>query len=83
MNLTSFGTGPIAAQGKAVLNAVNAKEGLVGQWRGQSKAASSAEAAPDVKEKFAALTKRVEEADAKIREAATPKKLHFELIPAN
>ena len=83
VNLTSFGTGPIAAQGKAVLNAVNAKEGLVGQWRGQSKAASSAEAAPDVKEKFAALTKRVEEADAKIREAATPKKLHFELIPAN
>ena len=83
VNLTSFGTGAIAAQGKAILSAVSAKEGLVGQWRGQSKAASSAEAAPDVKEKFAALTKRVEEADAKIREAATPKKLHFELIPAN
>ncbi|MST94864.1 MAG: hypothetical protein EXS33_06295 [Pedosphaera sp.] len=83
VNLTGFATGPIAAQGKAVLAAVNAKEGLVGQWRGQSRAAIAAEAAPELKEKFAALTKKVEEADGKIREAAKPQKLHFELVPAN
>ena len=82
VNLTGFATGPIAAQGKAILSAVNTKEGLVGQWRDQAKAANAAEAAPELKEKFAALTKTVEEADAKIREAAKPKKLHFELIPA-
>ena len=83
VNLTTFATGPIAAQGKAVLAAVNAKEGLVGQWRGQSRAAIAADAAPELKEKFAALTKKVEEADGKIREAAKPQKLHFELVPAN
>jgi lysophospholipase L1-like esterase len=81
VNLTSFGKGPIAAQGKAVLSAVSAKEGLVGQWRGQSKAATAAGAAPELKEKLAELTKKVEEADAKIRDAAKPKKLHFELVP--
>ena len=33
-------------------------------------------------EENAALTKKVEEADEKIREAARPQKLHFELAPA-
>jgi len=36
-----------------------------------------------LKDKLVALTKKVEEADAKIRDAAKPKKLHFELVPAN
>lgn len=58
VNLTGFATGPIAAQGKAVLAAVNAKERLVGQWRGQSRDAIAAEAAPELKEKFAVLTKK-------------------------
>ena len=43
VNLTAFGSGkvanPIAAQGKAVLAAVSTRAGLVGQWRGMSKAA--------------------------------------------
>jgi lysophospholipase L1-like esterase len=73
---------PIAAQGKAILDAVAAKEGLVGQWRGLSKQANAAGAAADLKDKLAAQTEKVLEADAKIREAAKPQKLHFELSPA-
>lgn len=83
INLTAYGQGPIAAQGKAVLAAVSAKEGLVGQWRGMSKAAIAPEAPQDAKEKLVAVTKKVEEADAKIREAAKPQKLHFELTAGN
>ncbi len=82
VNLTTFGAGPIAAQGKAVLSAVTAKEGVVERWRGQSRTASVTGAAPDLKEKLAELTKQVEAADAKIRDAAKPKKLHFELVAA-
>ncbi len=82
VNLTMFGTGAIAAQGKAILAEVGAKEGLVGQWRGQARAATAPDATAEVKERFAALTKQVEAADAKIRAAAQPKKLHFELVPA-
>jgi lysophospholipase L1-like esterase len=74
VNLTAYGQGPIAAQGKEILAAVDAKEGLVGQWRGQSKAAA--------RDKLDELTKKVEEADAKIRAAARPRKLHFELVAA-
>lgn len=81
VNLTSFGQGAIAAQGKAILAEVGAKEGLVGQWRGQARTATAPDAPADVKERFAALTKQVEAADAKIRAAAQPKKLHFELTP--
>jgi lysophospholipase L1-like esterase len=82
VNLTAYGKGPIAEQGKEVLEAVKAKEGLVGQWRQLSKTASAAEAPADAKEKLAAMTKKVEEADGKIREAAKPKKLRFTLTPA-
>ena len=89
VNLTAFGpipqakeVNPIAAQGRAVLAAVSAKEGLVGQWRGLSQRAHAAGAAPELKEQLAALTKKVEESDEKIREAARPGKLHFELSPA-
>ena len=51
-------------------------------WRGLSKAASAQDATDKAKEDLAAQTKKVEEADAKIREAAKPRKHHFELAPA-
>ncbi|GDY19935.1 hypothetical protein LBMAG56_12800 [Verrucomicrobiota bacterium] len=82
VNLTGFGQGAIAAQGRAILAEVNNKEGLVGQWRGQSRAAAAPGAPADAKERLAALTKQVEAADAKIRAAAQPKKLRFEVAPA-
>jgi lysophospholipase L1-like esterase len=81
VNLSAYGPGPIAGQGKEILAAVSGKEGLVGQWRGQSKAATAADATAEAKFKFAELTKKVEEADGKIREAAKPRKLHFEVVP--
>jgi hypothetical protein len=88
VNLTTFGSdpasklaNPIAAQGKAVLAAVSARAGLVGQWRGQSKAAHADKAPVDLMAKLNALTKAVADADERIREAAQPKKLHFELSP--
>ena len=80
VNLTAYGKGPIAAQGKEVLGAVGAKEGLVGQWRGQSRLASTADSPADARERLAALTKQVEAADAKIREAARPRKLRFTIV---
>jgi hypothetical protein len=88
VNLTAFGAAPqakdvspVIAQMRAVLAAVNAKEGIVGQWRGLSQKAHAAGADPALKEQLDALTKKVEEADAKIREAAKPQKLRFELAP--
>src|SRR5262249_54218644 len=74
--------GPIAAQAKEILGAVAFKEGQVGQWRSLSKAAAQPNATDEAKEKLAAQTKKVEEADAKIREAARPRKLRFEITPA-
>jgi lysophospholipase L1-like esterase len=82
VNLTKFAKGPIAEQAKQILTAVAAKEGVVGQWRSKAKAATAADASADAKREFAELTKKVEDADAKIREAAKPQKLKFELIPA-
>jgi len=79
---TALGNGPvnaIAAQGRAVLGAVSSKEGLVGQWRGLSQKAHAAGAAPELKEQLADLTKKVEAADEKIREAAKPQRLSFEI----
>ena len=86
---------PIAAQGSAVLAAVAAKEGLVNKWRALSKTAAGKDAPPkkdappapkpDPAAATAALvelTKQVGEADAKIRDAAKPRKLHFVLAPA-
>jgi hypothetical protein len=88
VNLTALGPasspsgdGPIAAQGRAILAAVAAKEGLVSQWRALQKAQAGG-AAGELSEQLAALTTSVEQADAKIREAAQPQKLHFELGPA-
>lgn len=89
VNLTAFGplpqakeVNPIVAQGRAILAAVSGKEGVVGQWRGLSQKAHAADAAQELKEQLAALDKKVQEADEKIREAAKPQKLHFELSPA-
>ena len=88
VNLTALGpipqageANPIVAQGRAILSAVGNKEGLVGQWRGQSQRAYAPGAAPELKEQLLPLTKKVEEADEKIRQAARPQKLHFELSP--
>jgi len=88
INLTAAGPvpqskdlSPIVAQMRAILSAVSAKEGIVGQWRSLSQKAHAAGADPVLKEQLAALTRKVEEADAKIREAARPQKLHFEIAP--
>jgi lysophospholipase L1-like esterase len=89
INLTAYGPGtnaakelhPIAAQAKQVLDAVNAKEGQVGGWRNLSKQAHAKDADPLLMTKLAEMTKQVEAADAKIRAAAKPQKLHFELAP--
>jgi hypothetical protein len=76
------GANPINAQSKAILQAVEQKEGLVGQFRGLSQRAHAAGADPKLKEDLAALLPKVEEADAKIRAAAQPKELKFEISPA-
>lgn len=68
-------------QSRTILNAVAQKEGLVGQWRGLSKNAIAEGAPAELKLQLAELTKRVEEADAKIREAARPQKLRFSIMP--
>jgi len=88
VNLTALGpspqvsnVNPIVAQGRAMLGAVAAKEGLVSQWRGMSQRVHASGAAPELKEQLAALTTKVEEADDGIRSAARPQKLHFELAP--
>jgi len=88
VNLTAFGAmpqakevNPIVAQMRAILAAVASKEGIVGQWRSLSQKAHAAGADPALKEQLAALTQKVEEADAKIRDAARAPKLHFELTP--
>ena len=75
---------PIIAQMRNVLKAVADKEGIVGTWRGLSQRAHAKGADPKLKDELAALTTKVEEADAKIRAAAKPQKLHFEiaLVPA-
>jgi lysophospholipase L1-like esterase len=82
VNLTSYGQGPIAAQGKSILAAVNAKEGLVGQWRNLSRLTTTADASADLKQRLAALAQQTEAADAGIRKAASPQKLRFEIAPA-
>jgi hypothetical protein len=85
VNLTALPAGgpkavnPIAEQSRAILAAVSAKEGLVGQWRGMSQRAHAKDADPKLKENLMAQLPKVEEADAKIREAAKPKKHHFEV----
>ena len=82
VNLTAFGSAnPITAQMKAILSAVSAKEGIVGQWRSLSQKAHAPGAEAALKEQLGALTLKVEEADTKIRDAARAQKLDFELGP--
>jgi hypothetical protein len=86
---------PIAAQGAALLAAVSAKEGLVSKWRALSRTAAGKDAPPKkdsppapkpdpaaAKAALVEMTKQVEAADAKIRDAARPQTLHFVLTPA-
>jgi lysophospholipase L1-like esterase len=84
VNLTAFESGvkysnPIAAQGKAVLAAVTARGNLVGKWRSMSKLASAKAAGANAALQLDALAKSVLEADNRIREAATPRIMRFEL----
>ncbi|WP_437228848.1 GDSL-type esterase/lipase family protein [Planctomicrobium sp. SH661] len=88
VNLTAYGPemlpesqNPIAVQGTSILKAVAAKEDLVGQWRKLSQAAHAPEADAELVKKLDELTIKVEEADAKIREAAHPTPLKFEIVP--
>ncbi len=57
-------------------------KGIVGTWRGLSQKAHAKGADPKLMDDLAAHTKKVEAADVTIREAAKPKKLHFEIEPA-
>lgn len=89
VNLTSLVAGPsetlanpVNARSRAILGAVSAKENLVGQWRGLSQRAHAGGGDAKLKDELAELTKKVEEADGKIREAATPQKLRFEVVAA-
>ncbi len=88
VNLTDLPTGtgkdvnPVAIQMKAVLKAVEDKEVVVGTWRALSKSAHAKGAEAKLMDDLTTLTKKVEDADAKIREAAKPKKLHFEIEAA-
>lgn len=82
INLTQYNLGPIANQSKAILAAVNSKEMVVTQWRTASKASVAPTANEEAKQKVEALAKSAEEADAKIRLAAKPILLTFEIAPA-
>ncbi|HEY5313789.1 MAG TPA: GDSL-type esterase/lipase family protein [Pirellulales bacterium] len=81
VNLTAFASGPIAAQGQAILDKVARKEGFVGQWRGVSHAVALGSSGPDSKARLAALAKTIEDADQQIRNAAQPQRLQFEVRP--
>ncbi len=72
---------PLVVQGRAILAAVTAKEQIVGNWRTLSQKAHAADAPASLKVDLADLTKKVEEADTKIREAAKPQVLHFVVAP--
>lgn len=78
---TSKDVNPIIMQMRGVLKAVSDKEGVVGTWRGLSQKAHAKGAEQTLMADLAALTKKVEDADAKIRETAKPQKLHFEISP--
>ncbi len=87
VNLTSLApvplskdVNPVVAQMRAVLKAVSDKEAIVGGWRSLSQKAHAKGADVKLKDDLAAMTTKVEEADAKIREAAKPQKLHFEVV---
>ncbi len=65
-----------------MLTAVAAKEGVVGTWRALSQKAHAPGAAAALKDELAALTAKVQDADAKIHAAAKPRTRRFDLLPA-
>jgi len=71
---------PILLQSRAILAAVSVKESIVGQWRGFSRQMS--ETGVDHKQKLAELAAQITAADEKIRAAAKPTNLQFEINPA-
>lgn len=72
---------PINTQAQAILKAVELKEGVVSQFRGLSQRALAAGPESDAMKQLAETGRRVEAEDAKIRAAAKPQKLHFEIAP--
>jgi hypothetical protein len=90
VNLTGLGhrdqgqpdDSPIVTQGRAILTAVNNKNlREVNAWRDVSRRAHAPDAAPELKAQLKELARKTEEADAKIRQAARPATLHFEVRP--
>lgn len=68
---------PLLLQTRAIHAAVGAKAGLVGQWRGLGR--QMKETGADHKAKLEELAAQTQAADAKIRAAAQPKKLRYEI----
>jgi lysophospholipase L1-like esterase len=82
VNLTALPkANPIAEQGRAILKAVSDKEQVVSKWRSLSQKAHGKNADSGSKDDLAALTPKVQEADAKIREAAKPRPRHYVVEP--
>lgn len=79
-NMGLLDKGPVADQCRSILRLVAAKEGIVGAWRGASKAAASGDQAQQ--QRLTELAAQVKAADAEIRAAAQPKPHHVELTPA-
>lgn len=77
-NMGTLAKGPIADQCRSILSLVNAKEGIVGQWRALSKVVAQG---GDDKQRaeLEKLTAQTREADARIRAAAQPVIHHFQL----
>jgi len=80
---SSRAVNPIILQMRAVLKAVSEKESVVYTWRSLSQRAHVKNADAKLMDDLVALTKKVEEADMKIREAAKPQNLHFEISPVS
>lgn len=71
---------PILLQSRAIHQAVGGKAGLVGQWRTYSR--QMHESQLDNKQKIKDLEPQIAAADERIRAAAKPTKLQFEISPA-
>lgn len=88
VNLTALGPvagsrepSPILAQSRAILKAIENKRGAAKAWRVASFPVKP-DATPALKAQLAEATGKVEAEDEKIRAAARPQKLHFEIGPA-
>jgi hypothetical protein len=82
VNLTAYGQGPIADQGKAILAQVGNKENLVSQWRWLSRTAALGNGSANLAEQMDKLRKSIDEADAHMRREAQPRQRHFRVVPA-